>query len=176
MLFFFQVPSQFTTPPPPTKTINEGQNLTLDCAASGTPTPNITWIQVLNNDNTLQSEGIGSSTLRISNIQRPGGSSGKYIYECQAKNIPGVAAVTKQTEVTVHCKYWHFCFTFMTCIVCSYNSVIRLVAYTMGLAVVMFHCHSHRHVHLIDVWRKETTIEATIEARQYFLSQDCNHV
>ena len=106
VLFFFQVPPQFTTPPPPTKTINEGQDLTIDCAASGTPTPNVTWVQVLNTANTIKSEGIGSSTLRISNMMRPGGKSGKYIYECQAKNIPVVTAVTKQTEVTVHCKCW----------------------------------------------------------------------
>ena len=104
-MFYFQVPPQFTTPPPSTKTINEGQDLTLVCAASGTPTPNITWVQVLSNANTIKSEGIGSSTLRISKITRPRGSSGKYIYECQAKNIPGVAAVVKQTEVNVHRKY-----------------------------------------------------------------------
>ena len=103
---FLIVPPQFTISPPPTKTINEGQDLTIDCAASGTPTPNVTWVQVLNNDNIIN-KGVGSSTLSILNIQRPAGSSGNHIYECQAKNIPTVAAVKKQTEIIVHCKYWH---------------------------------------------------------------------
>ena len=100
---FLIVPPQFTISPPPIKTINEGQDLTIDCAASGTPTPNITWVQLLNNN--IINKGVGSSTLSISNIQRPAGLSGNHIYECQAKNIPSVAAATKRTEIIVQCKY-----------------------------------------------------------------------
>ena len=98
------VSPQFTNSLPSIKTIKEGETLTLDCAASGTPTPNITWVQILNSSNIVISEGKGSATLTVSNIQRPSGSSGKYIYKCEAKNIPSVAAVTKETEVIVQCK------------------------------------------------------------------------
>ena len=99
------VPPKFTNSLPSIKTIKEGETLTLDCAASGTPTPNITWVQVLNSGNIIISEGEGSATLNIPNIQRPSGSSGKYSYKCEAKNIPSVAAVTRETEVIVQCKY-----------------------------------------------------------------------
>ena len=104
-LFFLLVTPKFTNSPPQTKTINEGEDLTLNCAATGTPTPNITWVQILNSGNVTKNEGIGSSTLIIPNIQRPGGSSGKYVYECQAKNNPNEPAVTKRTELIVNCKY-----------------------------------------------------------------------
>ena len=77
------VPPQFTNSLPSIKTIKEGETLTLDFAASGTPTPNITWVQILNSSNIIISEGEGSATLNIPNIQRPSGLSGKYIYKCR---------------------------------------------------------------------------------------------
>ena len=99
------VPAQFTNSPPSSRTIKKGEILTLDCAASGTPTPNITWVQVLNSSSIIKIARKGSATLNILNIQRPSGSSGKYIYNCEAKNIPSVPAATKETEVIVQCKY-----------------------------------------------------------------------
>ena len=102
IMLFIVVPPHFTISPPSIKTINEGQDLTIDCAASGTPTPNITWVQALNNS--IINKGTGRSILSIPNIQRSGGSSGNHIYECLAKNIPGIAAMKKRSEIIVHCK------------------------------------------------------------------------
>ena len=104
IIFFLVVTPKFTSSPPKIKTINEGQDLTLDCAATGTPAPNIVWVQILNSGNVTKNEGIGSSRLNIPNIQRPDGSSGKHILECQARNNPNEEAVIKQTDVIVNCE------------------------------------------------------------------------
>ena len=115
-MFCSVVTPTFTTPPPPTKTINEGQDLTLDCAASGPPTPNITWVQILANGSTVvKKEGKGSSALIIPKIQRPGGSSANFIYECKATNNRNQDAVTKRTEVTVHCEYKPVVYCLIVC-------------------------------------------------------------
>ena len=81
------------------KVVREGRDLILECAASGVPTPNVTW--VLPNQTSIT--GSGASTLRIINIKRPAGQ-GKYEFECRANNIPGKDAIKRQTEVTVQCK------------------------------------------------------------------------
>ena len=93
---FSLVPPVFTTTPPSSKTIKEGDNLSIQCSAKGPPTPQVKW---LHNGNIL-SQGQGSATLNIVNIKR--NQSG--IYECQAsRNINEQPAKTT-TQIIVYCK------------------------------------------------------------------------
>ena len=78
--------------------IVEDQDLIVNCTAIGPPTPNITWVWLV--DNKMKSTGMGNATLNIPNIRRYQNG----IYECQATNNPNEKPVTAQTVAIIYCK------------------------------------------------------------------------
>ena len=79
-------------------TVEEGNNITLMCNASGKPEPIITWTKlgslvVLSN----------TSSLTIVNVSRPGTPDNMIQYQCTASNGVETPA-TATVNVTVHCK------------------------------------------------------------------------
>ena len=79
-------------------TVEEGDNITLTCNASGKPQPTTIWTK-LNSSVVLSN----TSSLTIVNVRRPGTPDNIIQYQCTASNgveTPAMAAV----NVTVHCK------------------------------------------------------------------------
>ena len=72
------------------QTVNEGNDLTLNCTASGNPAPNTTWIKLT--DNSIV-------TMPLTNIRRTDEGG----YRCSAYNGVGNLA-TKDVFITVYCK------------------------------------------------------------------------
>ena len=90
MLFWCLVPPSFTTKPSD-QTVIENEQLTLHCAATGNPMPNITWIK----DN----KTMGIEDALSFEVQRK--HSGKYW--CFADN--GISeTVNASAELDVQCK------------------------------------------------------------------------
>ena len=78
--------------------MEEGDNITLTCNASGKPRPVITWAKpgssvVLSN----------TSFLTLVNVSRPGTSDNMIQYQCTASNGVETPA-TDIATVTVHCE------------------------------------------------------------------------
>ena len=85
------------------KSLTIGDELNLECKASGTPTPNITWTR--NDDDVQLATGTGKATLTISSVTREDGG----VYKCTATNIAGsnsnMATVeVKQSKLLICCK------------------------------------------------------------------------
>ncbi|XP_028516697.1 hemicentin-2 isoform X2 [Exaiptasia diaphana] len=89
---------RFTSKPSPKVIFIESSFFSLTCAAVGTPTPNVTWIQVITG--VTISKGQGTAVLLLPNINRS--QSGEY--ECQAVNNPNEAPVIAKTMITVYYK------------------------------------------------------------------------
>ena len=87
----FAVPSFIQ--PIQNKTIDEGENVTVSCNASGTPPPMVSWIKV------DSSERFDGSELVFTHINRS--QAGEY--RCEASNECGNASETATIEV--QCKY-----------------------------------------------------------------------
>ena len=79
-------------------TVEEGNNITLMCNASGKPEPIITWTK-LNSSVVLSN----TSSLTIVNVSRPGTPDNMIHYQCTASNGVETPA-TATVNVTVHCK------------------------------------------------------------------------
>ena len=80
------------------ETIEEGDNITLTCNASGKPQPRVSWtklgrFEVLSN----------TSSLTVVNVSRPGTRDNMIQYQCTASNGVGIPA-TDIANVTVHCE------------------------------------------------------------------------
>ena len=83
-------------------TVEEGDNITLTCNASGKPRPVITWTKpgssvVLSN----------TSSLTIVKVSRPGTPDNMIQYQCTASNGVETPA-TDIATVTVHCELAFF--------------------------------------------------------------------
>ena len=79
-------------------TVEERDNITLTCNASGKPQPSVSWTQlgrfeVLSN----------TSSLTIVNVSRPGTPENMIQYQCTASNGVETPA-TDIANVTVHCE------------------------------------------------------------------------
>ena len=81
-----------TISPIPDKTVNETDNLTLPCVATGVPSPFVSWVKVSSGQRT------NGSLLQLTNISRS--QFGKY--RCEASNECGNAVET--VNITVPCK------------------------------------------------------------------------
>ncbi|XP_066024475.1 fibroblast growth factor receptor 3-like isoform X3 [Pocillopora verrucosa] len=66
---------------PKVKTVVEGSNLNLTCAASGKPNPSITWTKVGSSDFLSN-----ASLLTVVNVTRPRTANSKIQYQCMASN------------------------------------------------------------------------------------------
>ena len=73
------------------ETVTEGDNVTLSCNASGTPTPMVSWIKA-------DGQRVNGSELVLTNINR--NETGEY--RCEASNECGIA--TETALVDVQCK------------------------------------------------------------------------
>ena len=74
------------------KTVNETDNLTLPCVATGVPSPFVSWVKVSSGQRT------NGSLLQLTNISRS--QAGEY--RCEASNECGNAVET--VNITVPCK------------------------------------------------------------------------
>ena len=74
------------------KTVNETDNLTLPCVATGVPSPFVSWVKVSSGQRT------NGSLLQLTNISRS--QAGEY--RCEASNECGNAVET--VSITVPCK------------------------------------------------------------------------
>ena len=74
------------------KTVNETDNLTLPCVATGVPLPFVSWVKVSSGQRT------NVSLLQLTNISR--GKAGEY--RCDASNECGNAV--EKVNITVQCK------------------------------------------------------------------------
>ena len=74
------------------KTVNETDNLTLPCVATGVPLPFVSWVMVSSGRRT------NGSLLQLTNISRS--QAGEY--RCEASNECGNAVET--VNITVPCK------------------------------------------------------------------------
>ena len=74
------------------KTVNETDNLTLPCVATGVPLPFVSWVKVSSEQRT------NGSLLQLTNISRS--QAGEY--RCEASNECGNAVET--VNITVPCK------------------------------------------------------------------------
>ena len=74
------------------KTVNETDNLTLPCVATGVPLPFVSWVKVSSGQRT------NGSLLQLTNISRS--EAGEY--RCEASNECGNAVET--VNITVPCK------------------------------------------------------------------------
>ncbi|XP_062506729.1 roundabout homolog 1-like [Corticium candelabrum] len=78
-----QVPVKFTVVPPSVVTVQQGQNIKLQCLATGYPSPIITWSRI---DGALESGKVNANgSLVLENVKK--GDSGQYM--CTAKNALG---------------------------------------------------------------------------------------
>ena len=77
------VPVKFTVVPPSVVTVQQGQNIKLQCLATGYPSPIITWSRI---DGALESGKVNANgSLVLENVKK--GDSGQYM--CTAKNALG---------------------------------------------------------------------------------------
>ena len=77
------VPVKFTVVPPLVVTVQQGQNIKLQCLATGYPSPTITWSRT---DGVLESGKVNANgSLVLENVKK--GDSGQYM--CTAKNALG---------------------------------------------------------------------------------------
>ena len=83
------------------QTISEGSNVTLLCAATGKPTPNIIWTRVLENGTDGEQVFLGNPWI-IVNISRTITGT----YRCTAYNGIG-NPVNHSLHINVFCKYRH---------------------------------------------------------------------
>ena len=87
---------------PTNKTVNEGNNVTFQCRATGNPSPTLSWTKDgstinQNSNNTVLSQD--NETLTITNVKR--GDAGKYV--CNAKNK--IDSISASAYLDVQCKY-----------------------------------------------------------------------
>lgn len=81
--------------------MEEGDNITLTCNASGKPQPCITWTKL------GSSEVISdTSSLAIVNVTRPGTPDNMIQFQCTASNGVETPA-TDITTVTVQCEFFN---------------------------------------------------------------------
>ena len=78
--------------------VEEGNNVTLTCNASGIPSPSMTWRLV--GSPVILSQ---NAAFTIVNVTRPGIPMEELLYQCTATNGIGNAANDTAT-ITVHCK------------------------------------------------------------------------
>ena len=78
--------------------VTKGDDVTLNCTATGNPTPAITWTRL--SDNSV----VGMPLTNITRQEKGG-------YRCTADNGVG-SADTKDVFITVQCKCWNFLFFF----------------------------------------------------------------
>ena len=95
--FLLAVPSSIT--PIQNKTVTEGDNVTLNCMASGTPPPTVSWVKV------SSGQRLNRSELVLTNINRS--EAGEY--RCDASNECGNASET--ASIDVQCKLFMKYFT-----------------------------------------------------------------
>ena len=77
------VPVKFVVVPPSVVTVEQGKRVKLECAATGYPSPTITWSRV---DEVLESSKVSANgSLIIESAKK--GDSGQYM--CTAKNAVG---------------------------------------------------------------------------------------
>lgn len=99
--YFLETPT-FTKKPTASTVITEHNDLSIICMAVGTPIPNVTWVNVNNNNKTVLTEE-GTATLKIQNITR---NFHGLRYRCQAVNNPDEGAIVgAETVIEVNCKY-----------------------------------------------------------------------
>ena len=84
---------------PKVKTVVEGSNLNLTCAATGKPNPSIKWIKVGSSDFLSN-----ASLLTVMNVTRPRATNRKIQYQCMASNGVETPA-TATASIIVKCKY-----------------------------------------------------------------------
>ena len=78
--------------------VQEGNNITLSCNASGKPGPVIAWTKV--GSSQVLSH---TSLLSVVNVSRPGTADNMIQYQCKATNGVKTPA-TATVNVTVHCE------------------------------------------------------------------------
>lgn len=76
-------------------TLNETNDVTLSCTASGKPPPNVTWTKADDVGNVLSK----SSSLELKNITR----KQEGLYRCTADN--GLGKAESSVRIIVQCKY-----------------------------------------------------------------------
>lgn len=88
----------------PTVTVSEGTNAVLDCMASGTPTPSVSWffnsVPLPNAGNPRVQLAPGNNSLLISFVQ----ASDEGGYLCRASNSAGTESATIQLVVHGMCE------------------------------------------------------------------------
>lgn len=77
------------------RTLNETNDVTLSCTASGKPPPNVTWTKADDVSNVLS----WSSSVELKNITR----KQEGLYRCTADN--GLGEAESSVRIVVQCKY-----------------------------------------------------------------------
>lgn len=91
------------------KTVTEGENVTLDCSATGTPGPNTTWTR-LSDHNVV--------TMPLINISRHDVRD----YRCTADNGVGTPA-SREVSIDVQCKCYVELFIFIKSMISLLSSL-----------------------------------------------------
>ena len=110
LLLFKDAP--FVKVHPTSSFVVEGNNITLNCVASGRPEPVLSWTKVGASGQVLSENPF----LIVSNVRRPGTLNNMIQYQCTAENgveNPAFAIA----KITVHCKYNGFVNGF--CYICT---------------------------------------------------------
>ncbi|KXJ07546.1 Immunoglobulin superfamily member 10 [Exaiptasia diaphana] len=87
--------------PTATTVVSEHSDLKITCTAVGYPTPNVTWVQILQSIKITLIKGKGTAVLHFADIKR--NQSGAK-YECHATNNPNEKVVRSRTLVIVYYK------------------------------------------------------------------------
>lgn len=91
--YVIQIDKPMAEVPSPDVTVNETNDLSIQCQTTGNPTPVVTWIK----NGTISTFAHGS-TLTLTNVTRHRAGT----YHCRAVNILGT--VTASVHLTVQCK------------------------------------------------------------------------